>query len=86
MTHPASTPRRCTTRASAGMLARRICIPSSLELSGAMWWPKSRRGMIGIVNARMSSATSSVSSASGRGSQRVSSVSRRVTDGPPARS
>ena len=78
------TPSRWTTRARAGMLARRICAPSARCANGAMRRPSARRGLLGIVAARSSSASSSVSSASGRGSHRVSSASTRVADGPPS--
>jgi hypothetical protein len=83
-THSALTPSRCTTRASAGMLARRVCAPSSIAVRGAMRWPSRRRGMPGIVAARRNSARSSHSAASGLRSQRVSRASRRVSEGPPA--
>jgi hypothetical protein len=64
------------------MLARRICAPSARWANGARRRPSLRRGLPGIVAARSISARSSVSAASGRGSQRVSSASRRVADGP----
>ncbi|MGZ4279873.1 MAG: hypothetical protein ACXVVU_24800 [Solirubrobacteraceae bacterium] len=83
-TQSACTPSRWTTRASAGMLARRICAPSARWANGARRRPSTRRGLPGIVAARSSSASSSMSSANGRGSHRVSSASTRVADGPPS--
>ena len=79
-TWSASTPRRWTTRPSAGRLARRICRPSTNAVSGARRRRRTRRWMPGIVEARMISARSSHSAASGRG-VRATSVSKRASDG-----
>jgi hypothetical protein len=68
------------------MLARRICAPSSIEVTGAKRWLSSRRGIAGIVAARTTSTRSSINVASGHGSHPVRIASNRVQDGPPARS
>ncbi len=57
-THSASMPSRWTTRASAGMLAWRICRPSTTEVKGARRRWSRFRVSTGIVEARSNSATS----------------------------